>query len=376
MPENLIEHFEDTLHRCESGALRDATRQAMEGTKVYREDFRVQQPLMPRYERRITVENTTTFAAAARFGNQYGVAVLNFANPEVPGGGVKNGATAQEECLCRCSNLYPCLANTPGVYDDFYQYHYEHGRYLYSDRLIYTKGVTVFKNEDLSLKERNQWFRVDVITCAAPILFMLPHTNSAVLGDLFRSRIRNIFNAAIDNDIRVLILGAFGCGAFKNPPEIVAQAFRDVLLEEHYDTCFTDIVFAIKSSNGNDPFKPCPNLMAFQLAASKQILHSLHSLPNLTRIYHRWTRASTVLSGKNAPILRQVPWPYGKYALRAFPCLTGFLLRQNCKAPASDGFSSDFWLLRCRRAGARQGEKDKKRRKDTLSGVLALVHRW
>ena len=166
MPENLIEHFEDTLHRCESEALRDATRQAMEGTKVYREDFRVQQPLMPRYERRITVEDTTTFAAAVRFGNQYGVAVLNFANPEVPGGGVKNGATAQEECLCRCSNLYPCLANTPGVYDDFYQYHYEHGRYLYSDRLIYTKGVTVFKNEDLSLKERNQWFRVDVINCS------------------------------------------------------------------------------------------------------------------------------------------------------------------------------------------------------------------
>ena len=49
MPENLIEQFEDTLHRCESEALRDATRQAMEGTKVYREDFRAQQPLMPRY---------------------------------------------------------------------------------------------------------------------------------------------------------------------------------------------------------------------------------------------------------------------------------------------------------------------------------------
>jgi len=37
-----------------------------------------------------------------------------------------------------------------------------------------------------------------------------------------------------------------------------------------------------------------------------------------------------------------VPWTYGKYALRAFPCLTGFLLRQNCKAPASDGFSVIF----------------------------------
>ena len=45
-------------------------------------------------------------------------------------------------------------------------------------------------------------------------------------------------------------------------------------------------------------------------------------------------------------------------------------------APASDGSSSDFWLLRRRRAGARQGEKGKKRRKDTLAGVFALVNRW
>ncbi|WP_440554179.1 hypothetical protein, partial [Vescimonas sp.] len=57
-------------------------------------------------------------------------------------------------------------------------------------------------------------------------------------------------------------------------------------------------------------------------------------------------------------------------------CLGTFLLRQNCKAPASDVFSSDFWFLRRRRAGARQGERDKKRRKDTLEGVFALADRW
>ena len=109
---------------------------------------------------------------------------------------------------------------------------------------------------------------------------------------------------------------------------------------------------------------------------------------------HRLTRADTVLTGRNAPILRQTPWQYGKYYLRAFSCLDTFLLRQNCCAPASDVFSSDFWLLRCRRAesaysrrccratflwseaDARQDEKDKKRRKDTLSGVFALVNRW
>ena len=50
--------------------------------------------------------------------------------------------------------------------------------------------------------------------------------------------------------------------------------------------------------------------------------------------------------------------------------------RQNCFAPASDGFPSDFWLLSRRRAGARQGEKGKKRRKGALAGVFAFVNRW
>ena len=50
--------------------------------------------------------------------------------------------------------------------------------------------------------------------------------------------------------------------------------------------------------------------------------------------------------------------------------------RQNCFAPASDGFPSDFWLLSRRWAGARQGEKGKKRRKGALASVFALVNRW
>ena len=88
------------------------------------------------------------------------------------------------------------------------------------------------------------------------------------------------------------------------------------------------------------------------------------------------------------------PLTIRQYSLRVFPCLDTFLLRQNCSAPAGDGFSSDFWCLRRRRAesaysrrccratflwseaDARQGEKGKKRRKDTLAGVFALVKRW
>lgn len=56
---------------------------------------------------------------------------------------------------------------------------------------------------------------------------------------------------------------------------------------------------------------------------------------------------------------------------RGFPWLNKFLLRQNCKAPASDGFSSVF--LRCRWVSAHHGEKQ---RKDALPDIFALVHRW
>ena len=80
--------------------------------------------------------------------------------------------------------------------------------------------------------------------------------------------------------------------------------------------------------------------------------------------------------GQKCPHTASSPLAIRQYSLRGFPCLGVFLLRQNCKAPASDEFTSDFWLLRRRRADARQGEKGKKRRKGTLAGVSAFVNRW
>ncbi len=94
----------------------------------------------------------------------------------------------------------------------------------------------------------------------------------------------------------------------------------------------------------------------------------------MRRGYRQLTRTHTVLTGRKTPMPLQSPCQYIKYCLRAFHCLNAFLLRQNCCAPDSDGFSCDFWFLRRRRADARQGEKDKKHRKDTLSGVCALVN--
>lgn len=262
--ENRIACFEDTLMRCNSDELGAQTAQAVIASRVYPGNF-VSARLYKVRETEIIVTESTSFAAAREYLDCGRVAVLNFANPHYPGGGVTQGAMAQEECLCRSSNLYPCLCGD-GVFGDFYSYHRTKTDYDFSDRLIYTPGVTVFKDDSPVPQplNREEWFQVDVITCAAPYLAKRRYVNQTVLKNRFKRRIRNILEAAIENEAEVLILGAFGCGAFGNPPRVVAQAFREVLTEHRYMTAFARVVFAIKSSVGGDPYTVCPNIAAFQ----------------------------------------------------------------------------------------------------------------
>ena len=104
-----------------------------------------------------------------------------------------------------------------------------------------------------------------------------------------------------------------------------------------------------------------------QAAASFLHMKSAKNLPSINKGRYGFDR-------QKCPHTASSPLRIRQYSLRVFPCLGSFLLRQNCRAPASHGFSSDFWFLRRRRAGARQGEKDKKRRKDTLAGLSDFVN--
>ncbi len=49
------------------------------------------------------------------------------------------------------------------------------------------------------------------------------------LEKLLTLRIKRIFDIAVGKGNEILILGAFGCGAFRNPPEIVAKVFYKVM---------------------------------------------------------------------------------------------------------------------------------------------------
>jgi len=210
----------------------------------------------------ITAEETLTLLAARKLRSRYNkVAALNFANAIVPGGGVTLGANAQEEYLCRAGNLYKCLLK-PGLYKDFYLYHLSLFNTYYSDRIIYSKRVTFFKDDiqispssaKYETRYTDDWMDIDVITSPAPNIRLKVMPNIDKVSRILEGRIRNILEVCIENKAQALVLGAFGCGAFGNNPATVAEAFRKILKDERYECYFKEIVFAVKPSKDRSNF--------------------------------------------------------------------------------------------------------------------------
>lgn len=207
---------------------------------------------------KVVVSGKRSLEAAEPYAKQgRKVCVLNFASASNPGGGVVNGSSAQEECICRCTTLYPCL-NTAEMWDAFYMPHRKANNPLYNNDCIYTPNVCVFKS-DINFPEplpQAEWWNVNILTCAAPNLRERPSNamnpnagttaakiSTTELEKLLMSRIHRIFEVAVANNNEVLILGAFGCGAFRNPPELVAKVFRNVM--QDYLDRFETIEYAV-----------------------------------------------------------------------------------------------------------------------------------
>ena len=213
-------------------------------------------------EARVFVSRERTLQAAGKYAGRR-VTVLNFASATNPGGGVTRGSSAQEEALCRCSTLYPCLLGDE-LWQKYYKMHRDRHDVTYTDACIYIPDVLVIKT-DTDAPERlpeGKIQAVDVITCAAPNLrerpgnAMNPGDGSPVrlsrqdIYSLHTQRARKILSVAALHDIDVLILGAFGCGAFCNPPEVVASAYRDVLPE--FARAFSTVEFAVYCTPQDD----------------------------------------------------------------------------------------------------------------------------
>lgn len=187
--------------------------------------------------------------------------VLNFGNYYNAGGGVTTGCTAQEEALCRMSTLYPHLSNAE-MRSEFYTPHHKFGYpatlrgWIDSgifNQAIYTKNVKQIK-DDYTVGRVGEFVDgpiFDVMTVAAPDLReSLEPMRHKSYKHFIKEQWRMIFATAFVQKRKNLVLGALGCGAFKNDPKIISAAFYEVLNEKGpggvtWRQCFKNIILPI-----------------------------------------------------------------------------------------------------------------------------------
>lgn len=200
-------------------------------------------------DQRLQVCNVDTLTAALALGD---ASALNFANADFPGGGYLHGARAQEEDLCRLlPQLHPSLvaARTKGFYS------------IRSDACLVTRDVSAVRRPG-SYELCPSLGTCTILTAAMPN--GRPEAGSSAWHETVQVRVQSVLHAAALTGHRHLVLGAWGCGAFGNPPEAVAQHFREQLSLERFRGIWESVVFAII-----DPKKD-GNLRPFQ-----DVLHSL-----------------------------------------------------------------------------------------------------
>ena len=197
-------------------------------------------------------------------------AVVNFASFMVPGGGVRKGSRAQEENICRRTNLFESifrfnkrLAKEYGLPIDEHQYPLPT-----NNGAIYSPSITVFRaSEDKEYDFLDEPFVIDVITIAAlkdPELDEKRHMDYWAKA-VTKLKIKMMLNLALFWENDSIVLGAFGCGAYGNPPEDIATLFKEVLNEPNYCDKFKKIVFAVlDDGNSNREHNPRGNYLPFK----------------------------------------------------------------------------------------------------------------
>ena len=212
----------------------------------------------------LEVTPKTTFAALQWLKEEGAtdLGCLNFASAKTPRGGFLKGAQAQEEALARSSGLYDCLLMQP----DYYEINRKHRSCLYQDVAIVSPCIPFIRNDEGTLLEEP--VIATVITSPTPnaraVAANEPDAILRIIPTLQR-RAGMVLRMAVIHGVKNLVLGAWGCGVFRNDPAAVADAFKQLLqVGGNYHGRFQRVVFAVYMSTREQA-----NFNAFQAAFAK-----------------------------------------------------------------------------------------------------------
>ena len=228
----------ETVRICEDGQyetpagkqvlLAEDIQRAVKGTVLYSADsLPALKPQGSPTETRIQVANETTFRGLVKLAARGGhIACLNFASARNPGGGFLGGAQAQEEALARASALYPCLLAAP----QYYERNRANRSAVYLDLVIFSPQVPFFRKDAADLLESP--VLASVITAPAPnrgAVAQNESRNLPLVEPALRRRAEMVLHVAQAHGVDRLVLGAWGCGVFRNDPARVASVFAALI---------------------------------------------------------------------------------------------------------------------------------------------------
>ncbi len=272
---DILEDGEYSLLVRTNVSIADSLTRAREGTTLYSPDcfaevFAKLDATRGRFATEFQVENSTTLSAARRLVNADGSLdpfCLNFASAKNPGGGFLNGSQAQEESLARASGLYACINPISG----YYETNRSCGTSLYTHNMIYSPKVPVFRddNDELLPTPYLASFVTAPAVNAGAIRQNEPKRISLIESTMLE-RIERVLAVALLHGHDTLVLGAWGCGVFKNDPADVARWFQRQLIEnERFHGAFRNVVFAaLDRSDSQGVFRAFANQFASAIRGS------------------------------------------------------------------------------------------------------------
>ena len=197
----------------------------------------------------VRTENIATVEAVRRLTEEgkEKIGVLNFASAKNPGGGFINGAMAQEESLAASSTLYRTLT----VHEEYYRENRAQRSMMYTNYAIYSPDVVFFRDGRFQLVEKP--FKASVLTLPAVNMgqVLLKGEDSAEAERVMRRRMKLALASFARQGARNLVLGAYGCGVFRNDPKKIAAWWKELLEDEGMGQYFDFIFHAVLDQSKN-----------------------------------------------------------------------------------------------------------------------------
>jgi uncharacterized protein (TIGR02452 family) len=192
----------------------------------------------------IEIRNESTLSGIQRLLHEgcAPVVALNFASANNPGGGFLNGSQAQEESLARSSGLYASLMHAR----EFYKRNRRDSSPLHPDEMIFSPHCPVFRDDAGSL--------LSDVHCAAFVSSAAPNAGALkdsrphdmhLIQEVLQRRAEHVLALMASQGYRNIILGAWGCGVFRNDPQVVAEVFMKLLRSPDWTGRFSRVAFSI-----------------------------------------------------------------------------------------------------------------------------------